>query len=177
MVGAVAVADVSGRAVMDAADAVHRDFQRIRRDLGEHGFDTLADRRRTDENRNRSIRVDFKARRLLGAGRAAFDETTDREAVIATADQFSLELCLVGPTELLKAAVEGEAIIAAVDLVLGLEWRDGRYPVRHVGRRDEIAATEFDTIDTEILRNHVQQAFAEKISLEPPRPPIGADRR
>src|SRR6266849_4232006 len=117
MVGAVAVADVSGRAVMDAADAIHRDFQRIRRDLGEHGFDALADRRRTDENRNRSIRVDFKPRRLLGAGGATFDETTDREAVIAPVDQLPLELCLAGPTKFLKAAVEGKAIIAAVDLV------------------------------------------------------------
>src|SRR5215470_12620813 len=108
MIGAVTVADVSGRAVMDATDAVHRNFQRIRRDLGEHGFDTLADRRRTDENRNRSIRVDFKPRCLLGAGRAAFDETTDCKAVIVTADQLSLELCLVGPAEFLKAAVEGE---------------------------------------------------------------------
>src|SRR5713226_2860617 len=147
MVGAVAVADVGGRAVMDAADAVHGDFQRIRGDLGEHGFDALADRRRTDENRYRSVRVDFQPRRLLGAGRAAFDETTDREAVIAAADQLALELCPIGPAELLKAAVEGEAVIAAVDLVGGLERRDGRYPVGHVGRLDEIAAPEFDTIE------------------------------
>src|SRR5882672_4951052 len=143
MVGAVAIADVGGRAVMDAADAIHGDFQRIRRDLGEHGFDALADRRRTDENRYRSVRVDFQPRRLLGSGRAAFDGTTDREAVIAAADQLALELCLIGPAEFLKAAVEGEAIIAAVDLVTGLERRDGCYPVGHVGRRDEIDSGDY----------------------------------
>src|SRR5260370_36717479 len=163
MVGAVAGSHVGGRAVMAAADAVHGGFQRIRGDLGEPGFDALADRRRTDENRYRSVRVDFKPRRLLGAGRAAFDETPDREAVIAAADQLALEFCLIGPAEFLKAAVEGEAIIAAVDLVAGLERRDGRYPVGHVGRLDEIAATESDTIETQVLRDHVQQAFTEKI--------------
>src|SRR5260370_31472569 len=89
----------------------------------------------------------------------------------------SLELCLIGPAEFLEAAVEGESIIAAVDLVGGLERRDGRYPVGHVGRRDEIAATQFDTIETQVLRDHVQQALTEKIRFEAARSPIGADRR
>src|SRR5262249_57622151 len=98
------------------------------------------------------------------------------EGVIVRGDQLALELSLIGPAEFLKAAVKGEAIIAAVDLVRGLEWRDGRYAVRHVGRRDEIAATELDTIETQVLRDHVQQALPEKIRLEATRSPIGADR-
>ena len=56
MIGAVAVADIGGRAVEDAGDAVHRDFERIRRDLGEHGLDALADRRGAHEHRHRAVR-------------------------------------------------------------------------------------------------------------------------
>src|SRR5215831_20610865 len=168
MIGAITVADIIGRAMMDAADAVHRNFKRIRSDLREHGFDALADRRRADENRDRSVKVYLKPRGFLGTSRSAFNETADREAVIAPVDQLPLELRLVGPTKFLKAAIERKAIIAAVEFVLGLKRRDGRHRLRHCGRRDQIAATEFDAIDVEVLRDHVQQALAEEIRLEPP---------
>ncbi len=43
VIGAVAVADVRGRAVKDAADEVHRHFERVGRDLREGGLEPLAD--------------------------------------------------------------------------------------------------------------------------------------
>ena len=101
----------------------------------------------------------------------------DREAVIAAVDQPALELFLLGPADFGKTALERDLIIAAVELVLALERRDGRDRVGHFGFADEVAPAEFDLIDAEIARRHVEQALAKKIGLETARPAISADRR
>ena len=177
MIGAVAVAHIGRRAVMDAADALHRDFQRVGGDLGEHGLHPLADRGRADEHRDRAAGLDLKPRGLLRAGGAALDEATHSQAVIAPVDQPALQLRLVGPAKLGKAAVEHHGIIAAVELVLRLERRNRRHPIGHLGGRNEIAAAELDPVEAKILRYHVEQALAEEIGLEAPRPAVGADGR
>ena len=161
---------------MNVADALHRDFQRIRRDLGEDGLDPLADRGGADEHRHRAVRVDFEPRGLLRAGGAALDEAADREPVIAAVDQPALQLRLLGPADFCEAAVESDAIVAAVEFVPELEGRDGRDRIRHLGRRNEVAAAEIDAVEAEIGRRHVDEPLAEEIGLEASRPPIGADR-
>ncbi len=48
---------------------------------------------------------------------------------------------------------------------------------RHLGVGDEVAAAQFDTVDAQILRRHVDQPLAEEIALEPAGRAIGPDRR
>ena len=176
MIGAVAVADIRGRAMEDAGDAVHRHFERIRRDLREHGLDALADRRGAHEHRDRAVAIDLEPRRLLGAGGAAFDEAADGETVMAAVDEPALQLGFRRPAEFGEATVERNLIVAAVDLVFRLERRDGRKRIRHRRRRNEVATAEFDTVDAEIGGHHVEQSLAEEVGLEAARPAIGADR-
>ena len=121
--------------------------------------------------------IDLEPRRLLGAGRAAFDEAADGEAVMAPVDEPALELRFLRPAEFCEAAVERDPVVAAVDLVLGLERRDGRERIGHGRRRNEVAAPELDAIDAEIGGDHVQQTLAEEIGLEAAGTAIGADRR
>ena len=124
-----------------------------------------------------AVGVDLEPRGLLRAGGAAFDEAADREPVMAAVDQPALELRFLRPADFLEAAVERDAVVAAVDFVLRLERRDGRHRIGHRGCRNEIAAAEFDPVDAEIGRHHVDQPLAEKIGLEAARAAIGADRR
>ncbi len=46
---------IVGRAVEHAADALHRQFERVGGDLREHGLDALPDRRRADIDRDRAV--------------------------------------------------------------------------------------------------------------------------
>ena len=97
--------------------------------------------------------------------------------MIAPVDQLARELRLFRPIDLVEAAIEGGLVIAAVELVLALEGRDGGDLVRHLLFRYEIAAAERHAVEAEVLRHHVEQALAEKIGLEAARPAISADRR
>src|SRR5262249_47510510 len=137
----------------------------------------LADAGRTHIDRQRAIFFQNEPRALLRPRGAAFDEATHGKTVIAAVDQLAFELLLVGPAEFGEAAVERDLIIAAVELVLAFERRDGRDLVGHLAFAHEIAAAELDLIDAEIARRHVEQALAEEIGLEPARTAIGADRR
>ncbi len=97
--------------------------------------------------------------------------------MVAALDQLAGELRFTGPADLLQAALERGVIVAAVELVLALERRDGGDRVRHLGVRHQIAAAELDAVDAQVLRHDVEQPFAEEIGLEAARPAIGADRR
>ena len=68
-------------------------------------------------------------------------------------------------------------IVAAVELVRAFERRYGGDPVGHLLARDQVVAAEFDAIDAEILRHHVEEPLAEEVGLEAAGPAIGADRR
>ena len=177
MVGAVAVAHEGGGAVIDAADPVHRDFERVGGDLREHGLHPLPDRGRADEHRDRAILVDCKPRGLLRAGGTAFDEATDRDPMVAPANELALQLRLLRPADFLKAALQRHPVVAAVVFILVLVGRNGRDWIRHFRMRDQVFAAELDPVDAQILRNDVEQPLAEEIGLEAARPAIGADRR
>src|SRR5215204_4161029 len=89
----------------------------------------------------------------------------------------ALQLRLVRPTDLVEAAVERHGVIAAVELVLAFERRDGGDRVGHLGGRHEIAPAKFDAIDREICGGHVEEPLAEEVGLEAPGTAIGPDRR
>src|SRR5919197_4655149 len=65
--GAEALLHVLGRAMEDAADAVHRYAERIRRDLREHRLESLSVRRRARIDAERRIRIQEDARTLARA--------------------------------------------------------------------------------------------------------------
>src|SRR4029450_1994727 len=99
-------------------------------------------------------------------GGAAFDEAADRKAVVAPVHELARELGLFRPLDLLEAAIEGGVVVAAVELVFALEWRDGGDLIWHLPLRHEIAAAELDASKPQILRHHVEQTRADKIGLE-----------
>ncbi len=94
----------------------------------------------------------------------------------ASPDQFSLQGRFGGPADLFEAALEGDAIIAAVGLGREVELDDARERIGHLRFRDQVAAAEFDGVDAEVVRRHVEQPLAKEVRFEPARPAIGADR-
>src|SRR5439155_24980750 len=96
---AEAFLEIRRRAVKHA-DLLDRHLQGIRGDLGAHGFQSLADARRADEERDAAIVIERKARVFPRTRCAAFDEATDGDAVVAARDEFSLQFLLFSPTEL-----------------------------------------------------------------------------
>ena len=82
----------------DAADAIHRNFERIGRDLRERGFEPLADGGRPDIDRIEAVRLEHHAGGLLRSRGAALDEAADGEAVIAPVDQLAGQLGLFRPS-------------------------------------------------------------------------------
>ena len=107
MIGAVAVADIGGRAVDDTW---------LMRSIGISSAsaaiwaNTVSTPCPTADEPMNTVTVPpsliSSRARLLRAGGAALDEAADREAVIAAVDQPALQLRLVGPAEFVKAAVE-----------------------------------------------------------------------
>ncbi len=97
--------------------------------------------------------------------------------MIAAVDQLARELRLRRPIELLKAAIERHAVVAAVAFGLDVEHQHRRERVRHRRFRHQIAPPEFDAIDAEIGRHHVEQTLAAEVGFETPGPTIGAGRR
>src|SRR5262249_8372580 len=158
----------------DPADALERDFERVGGDLREGGLEPLADGGGADIDRVASVRLEHDARALLRSGGAALDEAAEREAVIASVDQLARELRGLAPVDLGEAAIEGGVVVAAVELVLAFERCDGRDRIRHLALRHEIAAAEFDAIEIQVLRHHVEEPLAEEIGLEATRSAIGA---
>ena len=77
----------------------------------------------------------------------------------------------------LQAAVERLPVVAGVGLAALVERLHVRKLPRHLVLGDEIAPAEFDAVDAEIVRRHVEQPLAEEIRLEAARPAIGAGRR
>ena len=132
-VRAVALPHVAGRAVIDAADALHRQFERIGGDLREHRLDALPDRRRADIDRDRAVGLELEPHVLARAGAAALEVATDADAVIAAVDQPALQRRLLAPAEFGEAAVERHAIIAAVGCGLDLERH---HPGQRIGISD-----------------------------------------
>jgi len=76
--------------------------------------------------------------------------------MIAPVDQLARELRLFRPVDLVEAAIEGRLVIAAIELVLALERRDGGDLVRHLLFGYEIASAERHAIEAEVLRHHVE---------------------
>ena len=158
-------------------DALHRQFERVGGDLREHRLDALPDRRRADEHRDLAVGLDEKPRILPRPGAAAFEIAADGDAVVAAVDQRALQLRPLGPVEFGEAAIERHLIIAAVAFADDVEHMHLRQRIGHVGFGDQIAAAEFDAVDAEIGRHHVEQPLAAEIRLEAARPAIGARRR
>src|SRR6267142_4503238 len=176
MIGSEAFAHVMGRPVVDVPDAIDRYFERVSRDLREDRLDTLAHGGGAEIDRKCPVIVDLEPRRLLRAGGAAFDKTRNAEAVIAAVDQSAAELRLLVPPDLAEALLEGSSVFAAVVAVLGVSRLHMRNRIRLLGLRDEIAPAEFQAINAEISRSHVDQPLQEEIRLEAAWPTIGADR-
>ena len=166
---------VGGRAVEHAADALHRDGERVGCDLGEHGFQPLAVRRRPGIHGNRSVALDDEPRALPGARGSALDVAADADAVVAAVDQLAVQARLLGPVEFGQAALERHPVVAAV--AFGLAAEAGRERVRHLALGDEVAAPELDAIDAEVLCDDVEQPLAEEIGLESAGPAVGAHGR
>jgi len=67
--------------VKHTANAPHRHFEGIGRNLGERGFEPLSVGRRANVNRNRAVALKHQPGVLARAGGAAFEITPDRRAV------------------------------------------------------------------------------------------------
>src|SRR5262249_16959088 len=93
--------------------------------------------------------------------------------------QPSVQAHLLGPAELRNAEVEGASVIAAVALSLAeaVVGYDRGEPIGHLGRREEIAATDVQAIETEVARRDIEAPLAEKGAFEAARPPEGSGRR
>ena len=89
-------------------------FERFGSNLRQHRFQSLTDRRRSDEDRNRSISLGDDAGVFPRAGAAAFNKAANRDAVIAVADMLAVQRDFVRPAELAQAMVECRLIVAAV---------------------------------------------------------------
>ena len=166
-----------GRAVEDTADAVERHLQRIGSNLREDRLDPLPDTRRADIDRDRAVGLQHHAGVLARAGRTALDVATHRQAVVTAVDQLALQRGLLAPADLGQAAVERDAVVAGVGFGRDIERHHGGERIGHLRFRDQVAAPEFDAVEAEVARRHVEQTLAKEIGLEPPRPSIGADRR
>src|SRR6516225_11712229 len=112
------LADKGGRAVEHTPNAIDRYLQSVGGDLREDGFETLPNRRGADEDRDRAVGLEHQTRIFLRAGRTTLDETPDPQSVIAAIDQLSLEVRPFRPPDLLKTAVEGQPVFAAVERIL-----------------------------------------------------------
>jgi hypothetical protein len=109
----------------------------------------LPDRSRADIDRNRAIRLEVEAGRLLRAGSSALEERGDGHAVIASVDLTALQRTFFVPAKVGEAAFEGFVVIAAV--ALGIASRTNRLqprqPVRHLGGADEVAPSHLGAFD------------------------------
>ena len=177
VVGAESLADIGGRAVMDAGDRLQRALQRIGRDLREDGLDSLADGGGADMHRHPPVRFEDQAGVLARSGRAPFDERADGDAAMPAVDDAARDARLFPPAERFQTAVERLHVIAAVERVLARERLDAGQFVRHLAGTRQVAAAELGTVDAQIGGGEVEQALAEEISLEPARAAIGADGR
>ena len=177
-VGAEAFRQIGGRAVIDA-DAFERQLQCVGGDLPQDGLDPLPDRRGADIDRDSAIGLDRDTGALARSRRAALDEAGDAEAMIASLDQPALQRFLLAPARLRDAAVEGAGIIAAVALGLAepVIGAHARQAVRHLDRRDQIAAADGEPVEPELVRREIEHPLAEEAALEPSRPPVGTGRR
>ena len=106
VIGAVAVADISGRAVEHLVDAIDRHFHGVGGDLREDASRAPGRRERAEIDGERAVGFQHQTRAFLRAGGAALDKAAHREAVIAAVDQLALELLLFGPAEFREAALE-----------------------------------------------------------------------
>ncbi len=155
----------------------HRHIERVGGDLPAHRLQALADAGRADIHRDRTVGFDVDAGVLLGAGRAALHEATERDAVIAPVNELALERELVAPLEFGEATVECHSVVAAVEFFFLLGFVECGDRVRHLRLAHQIAPPKFHRIDAELRGRDVDQPLAKEVGLEPPRAAIGADRR
>ena len=163
-----------GRAVKNAVDGIERQPERIGGDLRAYGFEPLPDRGRTHVDGDFPAGCKNEPRTLFRSGRAAFEITADRGAVVAPVGPLALHGRFCVPVDLRKTTIERAAVVAAVRLRGDIERLDGRQLIRHLAFRDQIPAAELHTIDTELACSDVEQALAEKIGLEAAGSAIGA---
>jgi hypothetical protein len=76
--------------VKHAADLVHRQFQRVRRDLRANRLKSLTDRGGTDVNRDLAVRFEHQPRGFVRPRCAAFEVTANGAAAVAPLDQLAL---------------------------------------------------------------------------------------
>src|SRR5262249_39923380 len=153
-------------AVEHATDLLDGDFHCVGGDLRECRLESLADAGRADEDGDAAIDFELQPGVLPRARGAAFDVAADRHSVPTAVDEFSVEHLLLHPAEFREVTVERLAIVAAVALALDLRTKHGCEPIRHLGGADEIASSEFDAIEVQVLCHEVEQALAEEIRLE-----------
>src|SRR5262252_1877663 len=154
-------------------------MQRIGRNLPHDGLDALADCRRPNIDRDRAVGLDLHAGVLARTRATAFDKTGDTDAMIAAVDQSPVQAHFFGPAELRNAAVECARIVAAVALGLAeaVIRHDRREPIWHLGRRDEIAATDVEAIEAEVAGCKVEEPLAKESAFVAARPPECSGRR
>src|SRR5437016_13679635 len=117
-------------------------------------------------DRHLAVAFQHETRTFLRAGGAAFEVTADSAATVAPVDQLSLQRGFRCPVDLREAAVEGDAVIAAIGLAFDVERGNRQERVGHVGFRNQLAAAERDAIDTELAGWNVGQALATEVRLE-----------
>ena len=141
-------------------DPLDRHLERVGGDLRHDGLDALPDARRSHIDRERAVALDDDARILARAGRAAFDEAGNAEAVIAAVDQLAVERQLVVPAGIRDATIERAGIVAAVarGVAEAVVRAHRRERIRHLRQRDEIAPPDLEAVEAEILRGHVDAA-------------------
>ena len=114
MVRSPSIGEVGRGAVLEA-DAFDGDFHRVGRDLAEHGFHPLADGRGSDRHDDHPVGGDRDLGVFARTRGAAFDETSDREAVVAAIDEAALQRLLLVPPRRVEAAVEKGLVGPAVE--------------------------------------------------------------
>ena len=160
-----------------AVDGIERQLQRVRGNLGANRFESLADGRRADIDRDLAVSFEHEARTLLRTGGAAFDVAADGSAVISPLDELALQRSFGRPGDLLKTTIERAAVIAAVGLRSDVERLDRREPIGHLVFGDQIAAPELDRVEAKLSRRDIEQALAKEIGLDAPRSAISSRRR
>ena len=163
--------------MLHVLDGIERQLQRIRCDLRTHRLQPLADRGGADVHAHLAVTFENEPRAFLGPGGASFEVAADSAAAIAAVDQLPIRCSLRAPIDLIEAALQGLAIIAAVGLRCDVQRLHRQHGVGHLRSRNQIAAPKLHPIDAKLGGRDVEQALAKEISLEPSRPAIGPHGR
>src|SRR5262249_42568838 len=144
--------------------ALDGNFQGVGGNLRHDRFHALPDCRRADIKRDIAALLDFNSGGLARSRGAALDEARNAQAVIASVHELSNELGLFPPPAFLDAAIEGAEVVAAVagGIVEAVERTHRRERIRHRACWNEIAPSDLESVDLELVRSDVEHPFEEK---------------